>query len=103
MVIFLTSGLEAANPLLMMTLKQPQMLEVLNSAHVKGEIAAAAQAVPGEIDGEEEDGEEHGRPPDPDPHEVPGEEIPSAGGRATTPILPEEVLAMIPLHAKMTR
>ena len=60
---------------------------VLNSAHVKEEVAAAAQAVPGEIDGEEEeDGEEHARQPDPDPHEVPGEEIPSEGaGRPPDP------------------
>ena len=73
------------------------VLEVLNSAHVKGEIAAAAQAVPGEIDGEEEDGEEHGRPPDPDPHEVPGEEIPSEeAGRPPDP--PGGGVGNIPLH-----
>ena len=62
------------------------VLEVLNIDRDKGEIAAAAQAVPGEIDGEEGDGEEHARLPDPDPHGVPDEEIPSdEAGRPPDP------------------
>ena len=55
------SGLEAANLLLMMMLRQPQYSRCSTVLTYKGEIAAAAQAVPGEIDGEEEDGEEHAR------------------------------------------
>ena len=70
----------------MMRLPGTAVLEVLNIDRDKGEVAAAAQAVPGEIDGEEGDGEEHARLPDPDPHEVPDEEIPSdEAGRPPDP------------------
>ena len=70
------------------------ILEVLNNDRGKEEVAAAAQAVPGEIDGEEGGGEEHARLPDPDPHEVPDEEIPCMR-QGDHPILLEEVLEMI--------
>ena len=47
------------------------VLKVLMEAFtVKAETAAAAKAMPGEVDDEEE-GVAHDRPPDPDPHEVP--------------------------------
>ena len=62
------------------------VLEVLNTDRDKEEKAAAAQAVPGEIDGEEGDGEEHARLPDPDSQEVPDEEVPSdEAGRPPDP------------------
>ena len=74
------------------------VLKVLNdNVHVKGEIAAAAPAVPGEIDGEEEVGDAPARPLDPDPHEVPDEEIPSEeAGRPPDP--PGGGAGDIPLH-----
>ena len=60
-------------------------LEVLKNVYIKEKVAAAAHAVPGEIEGEEED-DEHDRPPDPDPREVPGEEVPSEeAGRPPDP------------------
>eukprot|EP00439_Symbiodinium_sp_Y106_P065650 s1162_g10.t1 len=53
---------------------------------VKAETAAAAKAVPGEADEEEEEAVAHDRPPDPDPHEVPGEEVPvEEAGRPPDP------------------
>ena len=49
------------------------MLKVLMEGFaVKAETAAAAKAVPGEADDEEE-GVAHDRPPDPVPHEVPSD------------------------------
>ena len=54
-----------------------------HTIHAEG--AAAAKAVPGEVDGDEE-GVAHDRPPDPDPHEVPGKEVPVAeAGRPPDP------------------
>ena len=73
------------------------VLKVLMEAFtVKAETAAAAKAMPGEIDDEEE-GVAHDRPPDPDPHEVPDEEVPVAeAGRP--PDLPEGGIGEVPLH-----
>ena len=62
---------------------------------VEAETPAAAKAMPGEIDDEE--GVEHDRPPDPDPHEVPGEEVPVAeAGRPPDP--PEGGVGEVHLH-----
>ena len=74
------------------------VLNVLNSeASIKAEVAAAAEAVPGEVDDEEEAGDEHARPPDPDPHEVPDEEVPAEeAGRPPDP--PGGGVGDIPLH-----
>ena len=47
----------------------------LEASTTRAETAATAKAVPGEVDGEGEGGE-HERPPDPDPREVPDEEVP---------------------------
>ena len=62
---------------------------------VKAETAAAAK-VPGEV-GDEEEGVAHDRPPDPDPHEVPDEEVPVAeAGRPPDP--PGSGIGEVPLH-----
>ena len=62
------------------------VLKALTGAsEVQAETAAAAKAIPGELDGEGE-GVAHDRPPDPDPHEVPSEEVPAAeAGRPPDP------------------
>ena len=66
-------------------------------ASIKAGVAAAAEAVPGEVDGEEEEGDEHARPPDPEPHEVPDEEVPAEeAGRPPDP--PGGGVGDIPLH-----
>ena len=74
------------------------VLNVLNGkANIKAEVAAATEAVPGEVDDEEEAGDEHARPSDPDPHEVPDEEEPAEeAGRPPDP--PGGGVGDIPLH-----
>ena len=73
------------------------VLKVLMEAFtVKAGTAAAARAVPGETDDEEE-GVAHDRPPDPDPHEVPGEEVPVAEA-ARPPDPPRGGVGEVHLH-----
>ena len=68
MVTFHTSVLAAAN-LWLMTMLRPPLCSRLSQEHPKyKQTAAAAKAIPAEVDGEEE-GVAHDRPPDPDPHE----------------------------------
>ena len=54
---------------LAMTMLRPPLCSRLSQEHPKyKQTAAAAKAIPAEVDGEEE-GVAHDRPPDPDPHE----------------------------------
>ena len=86
MVTFHTSVLAAAN-LWLMTMLRPPLCSRLSQEQPKQKQRQLPQpkAIPGEVDGEE-GGAAHDRPPDPDPHEVPSEEVPAAeAGRPPDP------------------